>query len=581
MRLDYLTGTAALIGQATSEPSQDDAAPIQDESPPDERPVTTTAPSVETEAPEEGADDGPPIPEEFARARSPGRAPITNNEEEPASTTAPAGETEPGDDAGAPPEDPGDPGAPPDDAPGDPPADDAPAPPAGGSAGGGGGASGSPEPKAAPDTGSGDEAAAELQVKIDDAEQAWIDAQDAYYAAWDKTLTPDDQDHWNFSPANIAKTKSLKNAVEQAFTAYSALAGSQTVAGDPIANAIAEVLGTMHRPPAGPHRPGAVAPGKIVSKNLGKKLDPAAVKQARELHQKTAVVHTNSRNLLKRVNGRKQSAGERSTAQSLRGQRQDLRFQRAALRAKLRAQPKPGDKPKAGETEIKPPPPIMPAGPAKPPGPTKPTPTKPAAKPGHWVGTGKNRKWVVGEDTSMSEAALTPPANHVLKSPLDCATDAQWTKFIFAMKTADLDTVGPANEQGMFAMRPRRLVDLGLGMDLESTRMDSGRMGWVFLFVPPMTEELFLGPGESGSDAKHAAAAQIQLDTFTRSMLDYVAAIRAKTIPSPAVRPAGLTLSGALAVLHRCGPSGLKSWADVSSRRQDTITLVDCANGAF
>ena len=49
----------------------------------------------------------------------------------------------------------------------------------------------------------------------------------------------------------------------------------------------------------------------------------------------------------------------------------------------------------------------------------------------------------------------------------------------------------------------------------------------------------------------------------------------------PGVADENITLSGALAILHRCGPNGLKSWSDESARFPMTVALFERTNGIF
>jgi hypothetical protein len=119
---------------------------------------------------------------------------------------------------------------------------------------------------------------------------------------------------------------------------------------------------------------------------------------------------------------------------------------------------------------------------------------------------------------------------------------------------------------GMFGMRPRRLADLGLVSAPKQERDSStGRMVWVVDFLPPLTTERFCTDFE------------LQYRTFATSMRTYAAAIESQELEIPVD---GMSLSGALAVLHRCGPSGLQTWGE-GKRFERTMDFYDRANGVF
>ena len=65
-------------------------------------------------------------------------------------------------------------------------------------------------------------------------------------------------------------------------------------------------------------------------------------------------------------------------------------------------------------------------------------------------------------------------------------------------------------------------------------------------------------------------------------MRRYVDGLRDGSVAKPKGGwPVGMTLSGALAVLQRCGPSGLVTWNDAGKRFPATVTLYERANGIF
>ena len=167
---------------------------------------------------------------------------------------------------------------------------------------------------------------------------------------------------------------------------------------------------------------------------------------------------------------------------------------------------------------------------------------------------------------------VPPPVSlggRLLKSELPNVSDAAWTAFALAMKVQGARDVSGSNSLGMFAMRPRRLGDLGVLENLRSTRLPTGRLVWVGDWVAPMTQDKFLSSPKD------------QYRVFAASMLDYVEGIDSGEVPAPDDLPADMTMSGALAILHRCGPGGLKSWGDGEGQFPETVALYNKVNGIF
>jgi hypothetical protein len=165
----------------------------------------------------------------------------------------------------------------------------------------------------------------------------------------------------------------------------------------------------------------------------------------------------------------------------------------------------------------------------------------------------------------------TPPAleGRVLKSALPGVSDEAWTQFALAMRTQEPDAVSASNELGMFAMRPRRLADFGLMRDLKKVRTPMGRMAWVGQWVAPMTEDAFL------------ASPKLQYKVFAASMQRYMNGMDNGSIETPDDLPDDMTLSGVLAILHRCGPMGLVNWGSDGDRFENTLALYNRTNGVF
>lgn len=152
----------------------------------------------------------------------------------------------------------------------------------------------------------------------------------------------------------------------------------------------------------------------------------------------------------------------------------------------------------------------------------------------------------------------------LVKSCLDGVDDARWSQFVHVMATAKLNAVSPSNALGMFELTPRRLADLGLLEKLDRSRSPAGKTVWVAKFVPPLTAEGFL----KSPDRQYSA--------FCKSMRDY-----AKRIASGEIeKPEDMSLSGALAILHRAGPSGLNNWMS-GDRFPATVALYTRTAGVF
>jgi len=168
-------------------------------------------------------------------------------------------------------------------------------------------------------------------------------------------------------------------------------------------------------------------------------------------------------------------------------------------------------------------------------------------------------------EVEAADRALRPLATEekrFLKSELPGVSDEEWTQFVLAMKTANLNEVSDSNAYGMFEMKPRRLVDLGLMKSVKPVNARStGHMAWKGEWKSPLSEKGFL------------ESAEVQYRAFSESMKRYAKALEK--------RPNDMTLSGALAVLHRCGPNGLVIWGDEDRRFPDTVALFDATNGLF
>jgi hypothetical protein len=140
-----------------------------------------------------------------------------------------------------------------------------------------------------------------------------------------------------------------------------------------------------------------------------------------------------------------------------------------------------------------------------------------------------------------------PPVEAVrLPSPIAGVDASAWTRFVGAVASAPLISVSESNALGMFEMPPRRLADLGVISKLSRTRSPAGRTIWTGVFVPPLTCERFL------------RSPDMQYRVFCKSMRDYAARIESGEI----AKDPQMSMSGALAILHRAGPNGLQTWSE-------------------
>lgn len=163
----------------------------------------------------------------------------------------------------------------------------------------------------------------------------------------------------------------------------------------------------------------------------------------------------------------------------------------------------------------------------------------------------------------------TPASLPLLKSEIASVSAEQWTRFALAMKTAAVDSVSGSNALGAWEMRPKRLADLELMTNLRYGRTPFGRLACDGDFRLPLTKRKFL------------ENAGVQYRVFVTSMRRYVDGLTDGTIAQPSDTPTDMTLSGALAILHRCGPGGLVKWSDKASRFSDTADLYNRVNGLF
>jgi hypothetical protein len=175
---------------------------------------------------------------------------------------------------------------------------------------------------------------------------------------------------------------------------------------------------------------------------------------------------------------------------------------------------------------------------------------------------------VDGGGTPGSFSPPPRPARRLLPSPLEGVDDEAWTRWVSVMRVADAGTVSDTSKLGLFGFKMQRLADLGLVENVSPTNArKTGHMAWTGDWKEPLTQEAFL------------TNQKIQYMTLVNSTRLYAMALASGDIALP--DDGELTLSGALALLHKCGPRGLEQWADESTRRPTTVKLLEATNGLF
>lgn len=143
-------------------------------------------------------------------------------------------------------------------------------------------------------------------------------------------------------------------------------------------------------------------------------------------------------------------------------------------------------------------------------------------------------------DTMLDEVTVGS-----LASELPGVSDEAWAAFVCGMATRGATDISEGNALGMFELTPRRLADLGYVANVTRSRNHAtGRTIWVAKWLGTM------------STAKFLRNPRAQYGAFVKSMKNYAEKISAGEIR----KPEGMSLAGALAVLHCAGPKGLETW---------------------
>jgi hypothetical protein len=141
----------------------------------------------------------------------------------------------------------------------------------------------------------------------------------------------------------------------------------------------------------------------------------------------------------------------------------------------------------------------------------------------------------------MNRFSSLPP------SPLAGVSNAAWSRFYTSLAVQPDAAVSESGGFGAYDIRPRRLVELGYATALPSVRTEAGRQVHVCEFVLPWTQARFL----ADPIAQYAA--------LRGSMVRYHRALLAGEL----LRPEGVSMAGALAILHVGGRGALASWPEL------------------
>lgn len=152
-----------------------------------------------------------------------------------------------------------------------------------------------------------------------------------------------------------------------------------------------------------------------------------------------------------------------------------------------------------------------------------------------------------------------------LKSPLPGVSLAAWQRFVSALEVQRMDQVSARGGFGSYDLRPKRLEEIGYVTDLarQGGRRQRGKpQVYACRFLPPWSRERFL------------ADASAQIEALSKSMRGYAEDLAAGRLQ----QPDGLSLAGALAILHVGGRGALAAFPDLFDH---TRAVCERARGAF
>lgn len=147
-------------------------------------------------------------------------------------------------------------------------------------------------------------------------------------------------------------------------------------------------------------------------------------------------------------------------------------------------------------------------------------------------------------------------------SPIAGVSMDAWGRFAKAMEVQSNTAVSASGGLGTYDIRPRRLVELGLCANLRLVNKHKERSVYECDFKLPWTKDRFLGD------------LMAQCRVFAQSMALYRKDLADKVI----TQPDGVSLAGALAILHVGGQGALRAWPDLF---ENTRARYESAQGAF
>lgn len=147
----------------------------------------------------------------------------------------------------------------------------------------------------------------------------------------------------------------------------------------------------------------------------------------------------------------------------------------------------------------------------------------------------------------------------LLSSPFEGVSNEAWTALYSVLASSNdgvpraIDYRGVCGALGMFAINPRRLVDVGLATSVRRR----GRLTTAVFKLPH-------------AEVKFLSNPLTQREVLVKSLKQYLVSLSL---------PVGMSRSGALALLHCAGPNGIAEW----QRRPLTATtaLMRRADGIF
>lgn len=150
----------------------------------------------------------------------------------------------------------------------------------------------------------------------------------------------------------------------------------------------------------------------------------------------------------------------------------------------------------------------------------------------------------------------------VLVSPLEGVSNRAWEHFVKILEVQPSNIISASGGLGAYGMRPQRLIELGYAQKMPPTRTAKGRQVQNCEFVLPWTQKRF------------CTDAVVQFNAFSKSNLMYYRALMSGELK----KPKDVSVSGALAILHRGGTGALRSWPHLFT---DTRALYERAKGIF